>query len=323
MKEVSLYSCSLFSVRANGCHLTVSLSVSSPDAFVECDETKETPRPSIEAQEEAAAAPDINIGMDNIVTAELEESVLLPISPTLHIALPAVELGRPTYHEAAIEQDKQHTEKHPALTTLSESPSPPLYELIQEHEETQPATPIPALEDSQGYSAFLPSWSTLSSTSTYLGKAIAQGFETTISRPSPEKPDKLVAHPDSDQISDEYVESEITVPMQPSSSSEPKKKSKKARRREAKMRKLFQDISGPSTGVAQAPAIDEEPSVVSTTTEEPFLQHDPILIPDTVSYVNRTVTPLVHERGITEVGLVSRIESSEHMQANDGKDLTE
>lgn len=313
-------------MRANGCRLTVFLSVSSPDTFVEHDETKESPRSSIEAQKEIAAAPDTNTGVDNIVTAELEELVLLPISPTLHIALPAVELGRPAYHEAAIEQDKQHTERLPALTTLSESPFPPLYELTQEHEETQlenMATPAPALEDSQGFPAFLPSWSTLSSTSTYLGKAIAQGFEATILRPSPEKLDKLVADPEVDQISDEYGESEVTMPMQPSSSSEPKKKSKKARRREAKMRKLFQDISGPSTGMAQAPAIDEESPAVSTTTEEPFLQHDPILMPDTTSYINKTMAPLVHERGITEVGLVGRIESSEHMQANDGKNLRE
>lgn len=305
-------------MRANGCRLAVSeLPVSSPDTL---DGFKGNPRPSTEARKEAAAVPDTtDIAVDNVVAAEPEELDLLPGSPTLHIALPAVELGSPVYHEPAIEQNQQPTERLPALTPLPESPFPQLHEPIQEHKETQPGntvTPAQTLEDTQGYPTSSPSPNL---TFTHSWEAVPKEFET-ISYSGLEKPDELVpipVHSEVDQIHDEYVESGITAPTLPSSSEGSKKKSKKARRREAKMKKLFQDISGPSAVVTQTPGISEEQSGVSTIREEHSVQHDPILVPDTTLYINKTVTSLVHERGITEVGLFAGIESSEHMQAND------
>lgn len=293
-------------MRANGCRLTVSgLSVSGPDTL---NGSEGNPRPFIEARKEVVAVPDIDIGVDNIVAAESEELVSLP---TLRIGLPTVELGRLVYHEPTIEQSAQ---RPPAVTPLPESPFLQLHELIQEHEETQPgnaAMPAQTLEDTQGFLTFSPS-PDLTFTDSW--EAIPKESET-ISRSGLERSDELVPIPVHSEV--EYLESEITVPTQPSSSEGSKKKSKKARRREAKMRKLFQDVSGPSAVVTQTLGIGEEQSGVSTITEEHFVQHDPILVPDTTSYINKTVASLVHERGITEVGLFAGIESSEHMQAND------
>lgn len=299
-------------MRANGCRPTVSeLPVSSYDTF---SGSEGDLRPSFEARKEIVAVPDIDVGLGNVVAEEL---VLLPRSPTLHIVIPTVEPGRLVYHEPATEQDQQPMGGLPALTPL-ESSFPQLDELIREREETQPGntvTPDQTLEDTQGYLTSSPS-PDLTFTDSW--EAVPEEFES-VSRSGLEKPDELFPIPvrsEVDQIYDEYVEPGITVPTQPSSSEGSKKKSKKTRRSEAKMRKLFQDISGPSAVVTHTPGIGEKQSGVSTITEEHFMQHDPILVSDATLSINMTVASLVHERGITEVGLFAGIEGSAHMQAN-------
>lgn len=298
------------------------LPVSFPDTLDEREEDIETTQST--AQKEATVTLGIEVSIDNTntVATDIQELVSVSRFPTPEIELPAVELGRPTSHELAIERDQQHsqdTEKPLVFTALPESTFPFQRELTQEHEEREElqlgtiVPPVPTFKDIQGYPT----------TSVQSVEATPKALQTTTPRLSPEEPDKLITNlvlSTVDQISDEYVEPESTAPMQPSSPEQQKKKSKRVRRKEAKMRRLSQDVPGPSTGMAGAPSIVEEKSGVSTATEESVVQQGSILVPIAASCVDETVTSLVHEESSAEVELVKGIE---HAQTNNGKNRAE
>lgn len=282
------------------------LPVSFLDTLDEREEDKKTTQST--ARKEVTVTPGIEVSIDNTVTTEFQELVSVSRSPTPEIELHAVELGRPTSRGLAIEKDQQHsqdTEKPLVFTALPESTFPFQRELTQEHEELQLGTIVslvPTFKDIQGYP-----------TTSVQSMATSNALQTTISRSSLEEPDKLVTKlvPSTmGQISDGYVESESTTPMQPSSSEGQKKKSKRLKRKEAKMRRLSQDISGPSIGMACTPSIVEEKFGVSTATEESVVQQG----------VDETVTSFVHEESSAEVELVKGIE---HAQTNNRKNRAE
>lgn len=297
------------------------MQVSFPDTLDERGEDIETTQST--ARKEATGTLGIEVSIDNTntITTEIQELVSVSRFPTPEIELPAVELGRPTSHELAIEHDQQHsqdTEKPLVFTTLPESTFPFQRELTQEHEEREElrletiVPPVPTFKDIQGYPT----------TSVQSVEATSKALQTTTPRLSPEEPDKLITNlilSTVDQISDEYVEPESTAPMQPNSPERQKKKSKRVRRKEAKMRRLSQDVSGPSTEIACTPCIEEK-SGVSAHTEESVVQQGSIPVPIAASCVDETVTSLVHEESSTEVELVKGIE---HAQTNNGKNQAE
>lgn len=263
----------------------------------------------------------------NTVTAELI-SVLR--SPTPQIELPAVELGRPISHEPVIGQDQQHnqdTEKFPALTAPLERTFHSLHE-PQEHEELQlgnTVSPCPTFEDIQGYPTSLPRWSTPTSTSVQLVAATSKEPQMTIPRSGLEKPDGLITNlvlSEVNQISHECVELESAL-VQPSYIEGQKKKSKRVRRKEAKLRRLLQDTSGPSAGMVQTPSTAGEQSEMSTSIAEPFVEQVSVLVPVTTSYINGAAISFVHEEGSGDVELVGRTGGGEYTHTSDSVNLAE
>lgn len=297
------------------------------DTLDEHDVAIETSLSTTEAPKETTISTNSDIGVDNTVTAELT-SVLR--SPIPQIELPAVELGRPISHEPVIGQDQQHnqdTEKFPALTAPLERTFHSLHE-PQEHEELQlgnTVSPCPTFEDIQGYPISLPSWSTPTSTSVQLVAATSKEPQTTIPRSGLEKLDGLITNlvlSEVNQISDESVEPESAL-VQPSYIEGQKKKSKRVRRKEAKLRRLLQDTSGPSAGMVQTPSTAGEQYEVSTSIAEPFVEQVSVLVPVTTSYINGAATSFVHEEGSVDVELAGRTGGGEHTHTSDSVNLAE
>lgn len=290
------------------------LLVSFPDTLDEREEEDiETTQST--ARKEAKVTPGVEVSIDNTVTTELQDLVSVSRSSTPDIELPAVELGRRISHELAIKQDQQHsqdTEKTLVFTAIPESTFPFQRELTREHEELQLGTivlPVSTFEDIQSYPTTL----------VHSVAATSKAPQTTISRSSLEEPDKLITNlalSTMDQILDEYVEPDDTTLMQPSSSEGQKKRSKRVRRKEAKMKRLLQDISGPPTGMVRT----KEQSGAPIATEESVMQQGSSLVPVTASCTDETVTSFVHEESSAEVELVKGIE---YAQTNYGKNLAE